>query len=135
MNPNTKKSVPAHGNLYLPINLCVTIVAYCLDVKYFLTQSVQGVFRYKTKNNLRLHKPGAWFHRQAKKERERKKGEAHVVDDRCGTDNFVAVGVDHRLYAGQFHSHSIGHRHYRCGCTFCPGAARVVKQSLFAHLR
>ena len=41
------------------------------------------------------------------------KGGSNVVDDCCGTGNFVAVGVGDRLYDGLFYSYPAGHCHCR----------------------
>jgi hypothetical protein len=40
------------------------------------------------------------------------KGEAYVVDRCSSTDNFMAVGADHRLYNGIFYSYPISHSYY-----------------------
>ena len=48
------------------------------------------------------------------REMSNQKGGSHVVDNCCGTGNFVAAGAGDRLYDGLFYPYPAGHRN-RCG--------------------
>jgi hypothetical protein len=64
------------------------------------------------------------------------KGEPHVVDDCCNTDNFVAAGVGEQLHDGRIHPYPAGDRRYRSAAQYHSGPENhVVNEKSFAKLR
>jgi hypothetical protein len=54
------------------------------------------------------------------------KGEYHVVDNLCSTDNPLAVGIRKQLYHGRVHSYPSGTGGYRPGYQYYSGPQNPV---------